>query len=206
MERPQTWRLEAAHLAQDTYRDRRGNAGVRAVEVTTSNVGNAPMLPGLLDQIPPDQNIGSVTAPSHACKHALPGSGWGLRHAQMPRRDCGSQCPCCHSATQEREAVEAYKRRSHRPERGSQRVAIPWPSTLAAIERIPPPEPRRNEDELCEAIGAKPHGEGLRSAGRGSPSPHRRLKPLHGPWNTRHRGRRISPSGERGSLPSTRFV
>ncbi|WP_300075059.1 IS5 family transposase, partial [uncultured Ruegeria sp.] len=35
---------------------------VRAVEVTTSNVGDAPMHPELLNQIPPDQNIGSVTA------------------------------------------------------------------------------------------------------------------------------------------------
>ncbi len=35
---------------------------VRAVEVTTSNVGDAPMLPGLLDQIPPDQSVGSVIA------------------------------------------------------------------------------------------------------------------------------------------------
>jgi hypothetical protein len=35
---------------------------VRAVEVTTSNIGDAPMLPELLNQIAPDQNIGSVTA------------------------------------------------------------------------------------------------------------------------------------------------
>ncbi len=35
---------------------------VRAVEVTTSNVGDAPMLPELLNQIPADQTIGSVTA------------------------------------------------------------------------------------------------------------------------------------------------
>ena len=35
---------------------------VRAVEVTTSNVGDAPMLPELLNQIPADQAIGSVTA------------------------------------------------------------------------------------------------------------------------------------------------
>jgi hypothetical protein len=33
------------------------------------------MLPELLDQIPPDQDIGSVTAPSRACWHALQGSG-----------------------------------------------------------------------------------------------------------------------------------
>ena len=35
---------------------------VRAVEVTTSNVGDAPILPELLNQIPADQTIGSVTA------------------------------------------------------------------------------------------------------------------------------------------------
>jgi len=32
------------------------------VKVTTSNVGDAPMLPDLLDQVPADQTIGSVTA------------------------------------------------------------------------------------------------------------------------------------------------
>lgn len=37
---------------------------VRAVEVTTNTIGDAPMLPGLLNQTPPDQDIGSVTAPS----------------------------------------------------------------------------------------------------------------------------------------------
>ena len=35
---------------------------VRAVEVTTSNIGDAPMLPELLNQIPPDQDLGSVIA------------------------------------------------------------------------------------------------------------------------------------------------
>ena len=35
---------------------------IRAAEFTTSDVGDAPMLPELLDQIPPEQQIGSVTA------------------------------------------------------------------------------------------------------------------------------------------------
>ncbi|KIC39845.1 transposase [Ruegeria sp. ANG-R] len=35
---------------------------IRAVGVTTSNVGDAPMLPDLLEQIPPDQEIATVTA------------------------------------------------------------------------------------------------------------------------------------------------
>ncbi len=35
---------------------------VRAVEVTGSNIGDAPMLPELLEQIPREQDLGSVTA------------------------------------------------------------------------------------------------------------------------------------------------
>ncbi len=35
---------------------------VRALEVTSSNIGDAPMLPELLNQIPPDLDIESVTA------------------------------------------------------------------------------------------------------------------------------------------------
>lgn len=35
---------------------------VRAIEVTSSSIGDAPMLPDLLTQIPPDQVIGSITA------------------------------------------------------------------------------------------------------------------------------------------------
>ncbi len=35
---------------------------IRAVEFTASDIGDAPMLPGLLDQSPPEQEIVSVTA------------------------------------------------------------------------------------------------------------------------------------------------
>ena len=38
-----------------------GTLEIRAVEVTSSSIGDAPMLPDLLDQIPPDEEIGSVT-------------------------------------------------------------------------------------------------------------------------------------------------
>jgi hypothetical protein len=69
-----------------------------AAEFTTSDVGDAPMLPELLDQIPPDQEIASVTAPTHglqanrcplpgrACVHAREGgNGRCLRHPQVSR-------------------------------------------------------------------------------------------------------------------------
>jgi hypothetical protein len=35
---------------------------IRAIEVTSSSIGDAPMLPDLLNQNSPDQQIGSVTA------------------------------------------------------------------------------------------------------------------------------------------------
>ena len=36
---------------------------IRALCLTTSNVGDAPMLPDLLEQIPPDQEIAAIIAP-----------------------------------------------------------------------------------------------------------------------------------------------
>ena len=35
---------------------------IRAIEATSSSIGDAPVLPDLLNQIPPDEEIGSVTA------------------------------------------------------------------------------------------------------------------------------------------------
>ena len=62
MERPQAWRRQTPGLAQNPHRDRREILGNPSAEFTTSDVGDAPMLPELLDQIPRDQEIASVTA------------------------------------------------------------------------------------------------------------------------------------------------
>ena len=60
---------------------------VRAVEITGSNIGDAPMLPELLDQIPPDQDVGSVTADgaydTRKCHDAIAARG---AHAVIPPR------------------------------------------------------------------------------------------------------------------------
>ena len=53
--RPRSWRK--VHLGIDAE-----TMEVRAIEVTGSRVGDGPMLPELLAQIPPDQAIGQVTA------------------------------------------------------------------------------------------------------------------------------------------------
>ena len=60
---------------------------IRAVEVTGSNIGDAPMLPELLNQIPPDQDIASVTADgaydTRKCHEAIAGRD---AHAVIPPR------------------------------------------------------------------------------------------------------------------------
>ena len=35
---------------------------IRAIEITSSSIGDAPILPDLLNQLPPEQELGSVTA------------------------------------------------------------------------------------------------------------------------------------------------
>ena len=91
--RRRVWRK--VHLAIDEGEEDQGtvrgtvfptNMEVRAVEFTDSAVGDAPMLPGLLSQIPEGEPIASVTAPSRdiACGNALSGSGRRLRRARLP--------------------------------------------------------------------------------------------------------------------------
>ena len=60
---------------------------VRAVEVTGSNIGDAPVLSDLLNQIPPHQDIGSVTADgaydTRKCHEAIAARN---AHAVIPPR------------------------------------------------------------------------------------------------------------------------
>ena len=66
------WRK--VHLAIDE-----STLEVRAVEITDSSVGDAPILPGLLSQIPADQQIASVTTDGaydgRACRDAIADRG-----------------------------------------------------------------------------------------------------------------------------------
>ena len=84
---------------------------VRAIEVTTSNVGDAPMLPELLDQIPLDQNIGSVTADgaydTRKCHNAIAVRG---AHAVIPpRKNAKPWKPTSVGAIARNEAVNASR-------------------------------------------------------------------------------------------------
>ena len=84
---------------------------VRAVEVTSSNIGDAPMLLELLNQIPPDQNIGSVTADgaydTRKCHEAIAARN---AHAVIPpRKNAKPWKPTSAGAVTRNEAVRASR-------------------------------------------------------------------------------------------------
>lgn len=82
-------------------------------------------------------------------------------------------------------------------QRGSKSIEVLWLSTLATMERIPPTEPRRNEDALFETSGPAVDRAGLRPPGFRYPSSHRRPERLHRYRHNRHRVHRIGLSRER---------
>ncbi len=157
---------------------------IQAIEI----VGDAPMLPELLDQIPADVEIGSVSA-----------DGATTRVSAMTPSQAGVPMPSSRR-------VRTPNRGRHRPERGPARVEIPRPRHLASLDRLSPPKPRRDEDALREAAGAKPQGARVRSSGRRTPDPRCRSERLHRARHTHHRTRRISASGERGGPGFIRFA
>ena len=84
---------------------------IRAVGVTTGNVGDAPMLPELLDRIPPDQEIATVTADgaydTRKCHDVIAARGAGA--IIPPRRNAQPWKPNPAGAVARNEAVRACK-------------------------------------------------------------------------------------------------
>jgi len=84
---------------------------IRAIEVTSSSVGDAPMLPDLLNQIPPDQNLGSVTADgaydTRKCHDAI--AARNARAVVPPRKNAKLWKPDTPGAKARNEAVQSSK-------------------------------------------------------------------------------------------------
>ena len=179
---------------------------IRAAEFTTSDVGDAPMLPELLDQIPPDQEIASVTADgafdTRKCHDAI--AARGAAAIIPPRKNAKPWKPDTPGAVARNEALRASKRFGrtiwrrwsgyHRRSRVETKMhcvkLLGQPSGIASYQWQECPR----------------HGARLRPPGGGVPSQGGRPERLHRPWHPRHRGRGISPSGERGSPTIKRFV
>ncbi|WP_097807154.1 IS5 family transposase [Pelagimonas varians] len=84
---------------------------VRAVEVTGSNIGDAPVLPDLLNQIPPSQDISSVTADgaydTRKCHEVIAGRN---AHAVIPpRKNAKPWKPTSAGAIARNDAVKAQR-------------------------------------------------------------------------------------------------
>jgi hypothetical protein len=107
---------------------------IRAAEFTTSDIGDAPMLPELLDQIPPDQEIASVTADgafdTRKCHEAV--AARGAAAIIPPRKNAKPWKPDTAGAVARNDALRASQalRTDH----------------LATMEWVSPPKPRRDQD------------------------------------------------------------
>ena len=103
--RRRVWRK--VHLAIDE-----ATMEVRAVEFTGSGTGDAPMLPGLLSQIPADEPIASVTADGaydgRACRDAI--ADRGAEAIIPPRRNAKPWKKKSPGAGARNEALRAIKR------------------------------------------------------------------------------------------------
>ena len=128
------WRFERSRSPPEMLVMRRccRNCSIKSLPIRTSDQSQPPL--------------------GRLLRNRLPGNGRGLRYSKMPRRDCCSQCSCCHSTAQERQAMEAHERRSRRPERSRECIAIPRPRPVATMERIPPPKPRRGQTSRDHAV------------------------------------------------------
>jgi len=159
---------------------------VRTVEVTSSNVGDAPMLPELLNQIPPDQDIGSVTADgaydTRKRHEAIAVRG---AHAVIPpRKNTKPWKPTSAGAIARNEAVSAQQYLGHTLWRRWSGYHRRSRVETKALGTFPAEIPCRSVDALHETARPIYDGEGLRKAVRGNPSPYRRPQPLYGSWHT----------------------
>ena len=84
---------------------------IRAVEITGSNTGDSPMLPHLLNQIPRDQEIGSVTADgaydTRRCRNAI--GDRGAAAVIPPRKNAQPWNPITAGAIARNVALRASK-------------------------------------------------------------------------------------------------
>ncbi len=129
VQRRRQWRK--VHLAMDT-----ATSDIRAVEFTSSSDGDSPVLPELLNQIPEDEDIGTVTAD---------GAYDTRRHHRPPgHRD--------HSDPQERSTLESGLPGRNRQKRNPARHAPLWQGILEVLDGLPCPQPDRGEDAVPEGL------------------------------------------------------
>ena len=159
------WTEEGQQTVQWTARRRRKHGGskrrvwrklhvgideqtleIRAAEFTTSDVGDAPMLPELLDQIPPEQEIATVIADgafdTRKCHDAI--AARGAAALAIVREPMAHQWLA--PTPQERQTMETRHCRGHCPQRDPAHIEACRSNPMATMERVSPSKPRRDQD------------------------------------------------------------
>ena len=165
---------------------------IRAVCVTTSNVGDALMLPDLLEQIPPDQAIATVTADgaydTRRCHNVI--AARGAAAIIPPHKNAQLWKPTTAGAIARNEAVRACKYLERAPlwrkltgYHGRSRAE----KKLHCVKLLGPSLMARDFDRQVAELQVP-------------------IAVLNRSWHTSHRALKISPSGERGSPLKTRLV
>jgi hypothetical protein len=193
VERPQAWRHQARvwrkiHIGIDEK-----TLEIRAAEFTTSDVGDAPMLPELLDQIPPEQEIASVTADgafdTRKCHDAI--AARGAAAIIPPRKNAKPWKPDTAGAVARNEIL-----------RTSKRVGRTIWRRWSGYHRRSRAETKMH---CVKLLGQRLSARTSTVRSRSSRSC-RRPERLHRARHAHHRSHRISLSGERGSPALSRFV
>jgi hypothetical protein len=166
---------------------------VRAVEVTGSNIGGAPTIPKLMNQIPSDQDIGSVTADgaydSHKCHEAI--TARDAHEVVLPRKNAKPWKPTSAGAIARNNSVNAQRYLGR----------TLWRSWSGYHRRS------RFETKM-HCITTRPIGNGsaLRAAGRRNPNPLHNPQSLHCSCYICHGTWIMCASGKRERTSFTRFV
>ena len=120
---------------------------IRAIEVTDNSVGDAPVLPHLLAQIPPDEKLASVSADgaydTKACHGAI--AQRGAQAIIPPRKNAKIWKDKSAGAQVRNQAVEA--------------LSTLGLTHLEEVERLPPAQPGRDQDALLQAAGRAGDGQ-----------------------------------------------
>ena len=175
MARPQAWGPKRRgwrkiHLGIDEQ-----TLEVRAVEITGNPIGDAPVLPDLLSQIPADEQIGSVTADgaydTRKCHDAIADRGAhavippGLRQFRAelihrinsgpPFTPAGTPSPGNPQQQAQSRATRRFARRntSVAPSGNPSRQHPADAPAGQWMDRIPPPKPRRDETSRDISFG-----------------------------------------------------
>ena len=157
---------------------------IRAVEVTSSDIGDAPLLPELLAQIPPIRTspVSPQTAPTTPASNMMPSPIVVLSQSSRPAR----------TPSRGRPTPQVRLPATRRCGRRNTSVAHSGDDGAATTA-----EAVSKQDALRETAWPATHGPGLRPSGRGVPGPCCHPERLHRARHPRHEGRGIGLSWDR---------